>query len=68
MPGLLRVLDVAVGDTVTAGQTLAVMEAMKMEHALVAPRDGTVERVGAAAGQQLDQGAVIVALEPLEHD
>jgi len=51
MPGLLRVLDVAVGESVTAGQTLAVMEAMKMEHALVAPRDGTVGRLGAAAGR-----------------
>ncbi len=63
MPGLLQALDVSVGDTVTAGQTLAVMEAMKMEHALVSPRDGTVARVRAEAGSQLDQGVVLIELE-----
>ncbi|MEM7379188.1 MAG: biotin/lipoyl-containing protein, partial [Pseudomonadota bacterium] len=62
MPGLVRALDVAVGDTVSVGDTLAVMEAMKMEHALPAPRDGVVDAVHAAVGDQLDQGAVLISL------
>ncbi|MEM9602522.1 MAG: biotin carboxylase N-terminal domain-containing protein [Pseudomonadota bacterium] len=62
MPGLVRALDVAVGDRVSAGDTLAVMEAMKMEHALPAPRDGVVDAVHATVGDQLDQGAVLISL------
>ena len=51
-----------VGDTVTHGQTLAVMEAMKMEHSLAAPRDGVVEAVSGAVGEQVAEGVVLVQL------
>jgi geranyl-CoA carboxylase alpha subunit len=59
-----RVLAVLVqpGDTVTKGQRLAVLEAMKMEHQLVARRDGVVERVAVRVGDQVATRAVIVTL------
>jgi 3-methylcrotonyl-CoA carboxylase alpha subunit len=52
------------GDRVTAGQRLAVIEAMKMEHTLRAPFDGAVIKVAAAAGAQVVEGAEIMVLEP----
>lgn len=62
MPG--KVLSVAVkpGDTVKKGQTLVVLEAMKMEHTLTAPRDGVVETVNATAGAQVSDAAALVVL------
>lgn len=65
MPGLVRSVEVAIGDAVEAGQTIAVMEAMKMEHALSAPRDGVVQTVAVEVGMQLDQGALVVELAKL---
>ncbi|MGY6661209.1 MAG: acetyl/propionyl/methylcrotonyl-CoA carboxylase subunit alpha [Glycocaulis sp.] len=62
MPGKVLSLAVKPGDTVAKGQTLAVMEAMKMEMALTAPRDGVVDAVNAAEGQQVNEGDVLVAL------
>ncbi|MFC4724132.1 acetyl/propionyl/methylcrotonyl-CoA carboxylase subunit alpha [Glycocaulis abyssi] len=62
MPGKMLSLSVKPGDAVTKGQTLAVMEAMKMEMALTAPRDGVVDAVNAAEGQQVNEGDVLVAL------
>ena len=62
MPGkVLSVLAIA-GNTVTRGETLAVLEAMKMEHALTAPRDGVVQAIHASAGQQVSDGDVLVML------
>jgi len=55
-------VQVKAGDSVSKGQTLAVMEAMKMEMALTAPRDGVIETVNAAEGQQVNEGDVLVAL------
>ena len=63
MPGKVIALNVTPGDTVEKGQVVAVMEAMKMEHALTAPRDGVVETVGAELGAQVPEGEVLVALE-----
>ena len=48
MPGLLRAVDVVAGQSVQAGDRLAVLEAMKMEHSLTASRDGVVAEVLAA--------------------
>ncbi|MCW2824716.1 MAG: carbamoyl-phosphate synthase subunit [Aeromicrobium sp.] len=53
MPGTVLRVDVAKGDAVTEGQQLGVVEAMKMELALVAPYDGIVTHVGAAPGDQV---------------
>ena len=64
MPGAVIAMDVSEGDVVEAGQRLGALEAMKMELALVAPHDGTVTRVGAAPGDQVTQGHVLVTVTP----
>ena len=63
MPGLVKSVHVAPGDSVVAGARLAVLEAMKMEHAMVAPRDGIVGEVLVAAGDQVEAGAALVRME-----
>ena len=63
MPGAIRVVAVTVGDQVTVGQTLIVMEAMKMEHTISAPGSATVIEVRCAVGDQVDNGQVLVVLE-----
>lgn len=68
MPGaILRVL-VNPGDQVTAGQTVVVMEAMKMEHDIHSPHDGTVTEVLVSAGVQVDSGQVLAVVEPHRGD
>jgi len=62
MHGKLVALFVKAGDTVSKGQKLAIVEAMKMEHALAAPRDGTVASVTAEAGAQVEEGAAILVI------
>jgi len=62
MPGTLKSVAVSVGATVAKGDRLAVVEAMKTEYALNAPRDGIVAEVLAAAGDSVAAGAVIVKL------
>ena len=63
MPGRIASVVVAPGDAVIAGQTLVVLEAMKMEHALTAPYAGTVAEVSAARGDQVSEGAILVRLD-----
>jgi 3-methylcrotonyl-CoA carboxylase alpha subunit len=63
MPGRVVVVRVREGDQVVTGQELVVVEAMKMELALKAPRDGIVASVPAAAGDFVEADAVLVALE-----
>jgi propionyl-CoA carboxylase alpha chain len=63
MPGLLTRLDVAVGDTVEPGQPIAVMEAMKMENILRAPKAATVKATPAKAGDSLAVDQIIVEFE-----
>ena len=62
MPGKVIAVNVSVGDTVEKGQVVAVMEAMKMEHSLTAPREGLVESVGAQLNAQVPEGEILVAL------
>lgn len=65
--GKLTALNVAPEDTVKKGDTLAMIEAMKMEHRLKAPRDGVVARVcDVSVSQQIDEGELVVELEALE--
>jgi 3-methylcrotonyl-CoA carboxylase alpha subunit len=64
MPGRVVLVNVKPGDRVNAGQELLVIEAMKMELALKAPRDGVVGEVRAAAGDVVEADAVLVTLEP----
>ncbi len=63
MPGSVVALDVEVGDVVLEGQRLGAVEALKMELALVAPHAGTVTHVGAAVGDQVAMGHVVVHVE-----
>ncbi len=62
MPGKILSLAVQVGDTVSAGQNLLIMESMKMELALNAPIDGTVESVEVSVGQMVAQGDLLVGI------
>ena len=67
MPGLIVRVAVSAGAHVAAGETLVILEAMKMEHAVRAPHGGTVTDVHVAPGQQVDAGtvlAVVIADEP----
>ncbi|WP_417628055.1 acetyl/propionyl/methylcrotonyl-CoA carboxylase subunit alpha [Pararhodobacter aggregans] len=63
MPGLVKAVFVTKGEAVVKGARLAVLEAMKMEHTLTAGRDGIVAEVLAGAGQQVEAGAALIALE-----
>jgi len=63
MPGKVLETLVEPGETVQAGQALMVLEAMKMEHRIVAAHDGTVTAVHHQAGEQVSQGAVLLELE-----
>ena len=62
IPGLIVDLKVRVGDTVKAGQTVAVMEAMKMENNLVAPVDGVVKEVFVQKGSEVATGDRILRI------
>ena len=62
MPGKVVAVAVKAGDTVTRGQTLVTLEAMKMEHALAAAFDGVVETLSVTAGDQVSEGAVLARL------
>jgi biotin carboxyl carrier protein len=64
MPGKVIQLHVAVGDNVRAGQTVAVLEAMKMEHPMDAPEDGVVKELLVEVGQQVESGTLLVVVEP----
>jgi biotin carboxyl carrier protein len=62
IPGKVVAVSVAAGDTVTAGQHLLVVEAMKMQNELRAPRDGTIERVSVAVGVNIEIGDLLVVI------
>jgi len=62
MPGKILEVKVADGQTVEAGELLLVMEAMKMEHRIVAPTDGVVTKVNFSMGDQVQQGDVLVEM------
>ncbi len=63
MPGVIIDVRVAPGQTVSAGETLMVMEAMKMEHVISAPGDGVVVEVFVSAGEQVENGATLLSVE-----
>ena len=62
MPGRVVAVHVADGETVKAGQSLMVLEAMKMEHVIAAPADGVVATVRFAAGDQVSEGDELLAM------
>ncbi|MCU0965506.1 MAG: hypothetical protein MUF08_10740, partial [Burkholderiaceae bacterium] len=57
-------IEVVVGQAVAAGQTLLLLEAMKMEVPLEAPEPGIVRNIAAAVGDVVDEGSTLVELEP----
>lgn len=63
MPGKLIAVEVKQGDAVTKGQKLVTLEAMKMEHSLVAPFDGIVAELNASEGAQVSEGALLARIE-----
>jgi len=63
MPGKVLEVMVEVGQEVTAGTTLMILEAMKMEHKIVAAEDGIITAINFTAGQQVEQGVTLLDLE-----
>jgi 3-methylcrotonyl-CoA carboxylase alpha subunit len=64
MPGRVIAVAVRPGETVTKGQKLVTVEAMKMEHSLAAPFDGTVDALNASEGAQVSEGTLLVRITP----
>ncbi len=62
MPGLIVDIVVAEGDEVAKGQTLVILESMKMQNELKAPRDGVVQRISAQPGQSVEQNKLLITL------
>ncbi|MFJ9755229.1 acetyl-CoA carboxylase biotin carboxylase subunit [Streptomyces sp. NPDC101149] len=68
MPGTVTVVKVAVGDEVTAGQSLLVVEAMKMEHVISAPHAGTVAELDVTPGTTVAMDQVLAVIAPHDDD
>ena len=68
MPGSVVRVGAAAGDTVTSGQPLIWLEAMKMEHTITAPADGVLAELNVQPGQQVEVGAVLARIENPEGD
>ena len=66
MPGRIIAVEIAAGQSVTKGQKLVTLEAMKMEHSLTAPFDGTVAELNAQAGGQVSEGTLLVRIDKAE--
>jgi 3-methylcrotonyl-CoA carboxylase alpha subunit len=63
MPGKIIAVEVRQGDSIAKGQKLVTLEAMKMEHSLVAPFDGVVAELNAAEGGQVSEGTLLARIE-----
>jgi propionyl-CoA carboxylase alpha chain len=63
MPGQVVAVRVAKGDRVSAGQRLLALEAMKMEHPVLAPTDGVLAELRVTTGSQVDAGDVLAVIE-----
>ena len=68
MPGKVIELRVAVGDRVSSGDTVLVLEAMKMEHPMRALEDGVVTEVRVDEGEQVEAGTLLLVVEPAEQE
>ncbi|MCC6802669.1 MAG: biotin/lipoyl-binding protein [Anaerolineae bacterium] len=62
MPGLIAAVPVVEGQEVKKGQTLVILESMKMQNELKSPRDGTVQRLSVQAGQTVEQNKLLITL------
>lgn len=63
LPGVIVSINVNVGDDVKKGQTVAVLEAMKMENTIQAPKDGKVSSIGVNVGDSVLEGVTILTVE-----
>ncbi len=63
MPGLVRGVQVNVGDPIKAKQGLVILEAMKMENELRAPRAGVIKEIRVKPGDKVDQGQTLVVIK-----
>jgi propionyl-CoA carboxylase alpha chain len=63
MPGIILSITVKEGDEVNAGDTMLVLEAMKMENEIHAPRAGKIKKVHVSAGAEVRSGSVLVEFE-----
>jgi biotin carboxyl carrier protein len=63
MPGVILAVSVAAGQTVTRGQELCILEAMKMKNSLKSPRDGVIAEIKVTAGQTVAHGDVLVMFQ-----
>ncbi len=63
IPGRVVAVSIAPGDAITAGQQLLVVEAMKMQNELRAPRDGTVRQIGVEVGRTIEVGDLLLVIE-----
>jgi 3-methylcrotonyl-CoA carboxylase alpha subunit len=63
MPGKVIAVEVSAGQSVTKGQKLLTLEAMKMEHSLTAPFDGTIVELNAEPGGQVSEGTLLVQVK-----
>ncbi len=66
MPGSIVIVQVQLGEWVSKGQTLLVMESMKMETTITAPRDGVVEAITYEKGQSFERDALLLSLKAIE--
>jgi biotin carboxyl carrier protein len=60
MPGVIQAVEVKAGDEVKRGQTVVVLDAMKMKNAIKSPRDGVIAEVSVEIGQSVSYGDVLV--------
>ena len=68
MPGIVLEIRVSQGDVVSAGDTLIILEAMKMEHHIKAPHDGIVAEILVEESQQLENGVPLLVIDTPEHN
>ncbi len=63
IPGVVAEIDTQVGKAVKKGETLMILEAMKMLNRIKAPQDGTVKAIGVASGEKVTKGQVLIEIE-----
>lgn len=68
MPGLIVKVTKEIGQAVAAGQTVVILESMKMQNELKAPSDGTIKAIHVEAGQTVDKNTLLVEIEVPEDD
>jgi biotin carboxyl carrier protein len=66
MPGLLKVINVTIGQIVKKGEVIFVLEAMKMENALKSPINGIIKEIHVNEGSAIEKGFVLCTIGPIE--